>query len=119
MPVLLVRSPIFFPPTHPFSPDRHQYPLEPMNVPLLTQYMTSAGFIKQRRQTALCKKHQARVARTIKQARTLGLFSYKHGSFTVKNPLDTSSIDDRMERFDDEPDGKRDTFTDIDERQAL
>lgn len=91
-----------------------------MNVPLLTRFMTSAGFIKQRRQTALCKKHQSRVGRTIKQARTLGLFSYKHGAFTVKNPLDTTS---QEERFDEEPaavavkdkDAKRTAFTELDQ----
>eukprot|EP01124_Arcella_intermedia_P017238 TRINITY_DN24019_c0_g1_i1.p1 TRINITY_DN24019_c0_g1~~TRINITY_DN24019_c0_g1_i1.p1 ORF type:complete len:319 (-),score=35.44 TRINITY_DN24019_c0_g1_i1:57-1013(-) len=69
------------------SPYRQQYPLEPMNVHLLKSFMTSAGFIKSRRQTGLCKKMQGRVAKTIKHARALGLFSYKGGSFTIRNPV--------------------------------
>jgi len=57
-----------------------------MNVPLLLKFMSSAGFIKNRHDNGLCKKMQARVARTIKHARALGLFSYKGGRFTVRNP---------------------------------
>jgi len=54
--------------------------------------MTTAGFIKARKHTGLCKKMQSRVARTIKHARALGLFSYKYGIFRIMNPLETSSI---------------------------
>jgi len=69
------------------SADREQFPLEPMNVHLLRGFMTSAGFIKSRRQTGLCKKMQGRVSKTIKHARALGLFSYKGGSFRIRNPV--------------------------------
>jgi len=34
---------------------------------------------------------QSRVARTIKHARALGLFSYKGGAFRIMNPMDTTT----------------------------
>jgi ribosomal protein S18 len=56
---------------------RDQFPLEPMNVNLLLRFMNPSGFIKPRNKTGLCRTMQQRVARTIKHARTLGLFSYR------------------------------------------
>eukprot|EP01129_Flabellula_baltica_P003012 TRINITY_DN12876_c0_g1_i1.p1 TRINITY_DN12876_c0_g1~~TRINITY_DN12876_c0_g1_i1.p1 ORF type:complete len:895 (+),score=274.86 TRINITY_DN12876_c0_g1_i1:372-2687(+) len=69
------------------SGENNSYPLEPMNVPLLLRYMNRFGFIKPKRMTGLCSKMQRRVARTINQARNLGLFSYKYGRFEVLYPL--------------------------------
>jgi len=68
------------------SPYSHLFPLEPMNIPLLTQFMTTSGTILPRRVNGVCKKIQSRVSRTIKHSRTLGLFSYKKGTFTIHNP---------------------------------
>jgi len=64
----------------------HEFPLEPMNIPLLTKFMTTAGEILPRHTNGLCKKMQSKVAHTIKHARSLGLFSRSHGIFQVKNP---------------------------------
>eukprot|EP01125_Pyxidicula_operculata_P002094 TRINITY_DN12045_c0_g1_i1.p1 TRINITY_DN12045_c0_g1~~TRINITY_DN12045_c0_g1_i1.p1 ORF type:complete len:390 (-),score=103.77 TRINITY_DN12045_c0_g1_i1:123-1292(-) len=74
------------------SKNKKMYPLEPMNVPLLTRFMTSAGYIKPRRQTGLCKKMQSRVSKTIKHSRMMGLFSYTKGTFTIHNPLNTGFV---------------------------
>lgn len=68
------------------SPERHQFPLEPMNVNLLLRFMNPSGYIKPRSKTGLCGTMQRRVARTIKHARNLGLFQYKKGQFTINDP---------------------------------
>lgn len=86
-----------------------------MNIPLLMKFMTPGGFIKKRKHTGLCKTMQSRVARTIKQARTLGLFSYKGilgwtlsypqgQTFTVKNPMITH-LEEEDEDGDRDADG--------------
>jgi len=81
------------------SPQSHLYPLEPMNIPLLTQFMSTSGSILPRRVNGLCKKMQSRITRTIKYSRTLGLFSYKHGTFTIRNP---SYVEDERRPNEDE-----------------
>ena len=45
------------------------------NLNLLTQFLNERGMILQRDETRLCMKHQRAVARTIKQARNIGLLS--------------------------------------------
>jgi len=83
----------------------HEFPLEPMNIPLLTKFMTTAGEILPRHTNGLCKKMQSKVAHTIKHARSLGLFSRSHGIFQVKNPArfelpemkDTRGFDEEMD----------------------
>jgi small subunit ribosomal protein S18 len=62
-------------------------PLDPLNVHLLLKFMNVEGRILPRRQTKLCAKFQRRVNRTIRRAKHLGLFSYKHGRFTVIDPF--------------------------------
>jgi ribosomal protein S18 len=68
------------------SPERAQFPLEPMNVNLLLRFMNPSGFIKPRKKTGLCRTMQSRVARTIKHARNIGVFSYRKGVFTIEDP---------------------------------
>lgn len=67
------------------SHHRHRFPLDPMNVPLLARHMTTNGTILPRSATGLCKRHQAKMARTIKQARHLNLFTYKKSLYRINN----------------------------------
>mmetsp|Transcript_12767 Transcript_12767/g.17615 ORF Transcript_12767/g.17615 Transcript_12767/m.17615 type:complete len:432 (-) Transcript_12767:338-1633(-) len=60
-----------------------------LNVPLLTRFMTKAGRIIPRKYTGLCGKHQRKVAKTIKMARNMGIFSYKKGDFQIHSPFAT------------------------------
>ncbi|EFA83446.1 hypothetical protein PPL_03594 [Heterostelium album PN500] len=60
--------------------------VEPMNVPLLSIYLNNDGDILPRYITGNCLKHQKKIARTIKQAKHLGLYSYKKGTFTIYDP---------------------------------
>eukprot|EP01089_Gocevia_fonbrunei_P020540 TRINITY_DN7687_c0_g1_i1.p1 TRINITY_DN7687_c0_g1~~TRINITY_DN7687_c0_g1_i1.p1 ORF type:complete len:165 (-),score=31.60 TRINITY_DN7687_c0_g1_i1:72-566(-) len=61
--------------------------LDPTNVHLLSLFMTPAGNILPRRIVGNCSKHQRRLARTIKRAKHLGLFSYKDRRFTIVSPF--------------------------------
>lgn len=67
------------------STHRHRFPLEPMNVPLLARHMTTSGTILPRAATGLCKRHQAKMSRTIKQARHMNLFTYKKSLYRINN----------------------------------
>lgn len=67
------------------STHRHRFPLEPMNVPLLARHMTTNGTILPRSATGLCKRHQAKMSRTIKQARHMNLFTYKKSLYRINN----------------------------------
>jgi len=49
--------------------------LVPTNVELLTKFMNERGMILARKVTGICSKHQRRVARVIKHARTFGVIS--------------------------------------------
>lgn len=69
------------------SPERAQFPLEPMNVNLLLRFMNPSGFIKPRKKTGLCRTMQSRVARTIKHARNIGVFSYKSKFFIITEAI--------------------------------
>lgn len=69
------------------SDRRHSYPLEPMNIPLLTRFLNTSGKIMGRHLTGLCKKHQSKVTKTIKWARSLNLVSYKRSVFAINNPF--------------------------------
>ncbi|XP_049850420.1 uncharacterized protein LOC126322597 [Schistocerca gregaria] len=68
------------------GPNRHRFPLEVMNVPLLARYLNQAGKILGRKVTGLCKKHQKKITKTIKYARHLNLFTYKKSLFEINNP---------------------------------
>merc|ERR1711991_446001 len=73
-------------------------PLDPMNVHLLLKFMNLEGRILPRRQTRLCAKWQRKVASTIRRAKHLGLFSYKHVRFTVTDPFqETPSHEDVLD----------------------
>lgn len=67
------------------STHRHRFPLEPMNVPLLARHMTTNGTILPRSATGLCKRHQSKMSRTIKQARHMNLFTYKKSLYRINN----------------------------------
>jgi ribosomal protein S18 len=67
------------------SNHRHVYPLDPMNVPLLARHMTTSGQILPRQATGLCKRHQAKMSKTIKQARHLNLFTHKKSEYRINN----------------------------------
>lgn len=56
------------------------------NLNLLTQFLNERGMIIQRAESRLCMKHQRKLARTVKQARSIGLLSPQsnwrvHGDF--------------------------------------
>jgi ribosomal protein S18 len=71
------------------SEHRHRFPLDPMNVPLLARHMNSSGHILPRPATGLCKRHQAKMAKTIKQARHLNLFTHKKSIYRINNVFKT------------------------------
>jgi ribosomal protein S18 len=77
------------------SDKRHQYPLEPMNIPLLNRFMNTSGKIMGRHLTGLCRKHQSKVTKTIKWARSLNIVSYKRSVFSINNPF--KSVDTHYE----------------------
>jgi ribosomal protein S18 len=74
------------------SDSRHEFPLEPMNVPFLRRFMNTSGNILGRPQTGLCRKHQSKVQKTIKWAKHIGIFQYKDG-FQVFNPARTTAAE--------------------------
>lgn len=61
--------------------------LDPMNVSLLTAFMTAAGDIIPRKHNGNCRRHQRKLASTIKRAHNMGIFSYKYGGFTIYSPF--------------------------------
>lgn len=71
------------------SEHRHRFPLDPMNVPLLARHMNASGQILPRTATGLCKRHQAKLARTIKHARHLNLFTHKKSIYRINNVFKT------------------------------
>merc|ERR1711988_678933 len=80
---------------------------DPMNVPLLLEFVNINGDILSRRATRFCAKHQRKVARTIKRARNLGFFQRKHGLLVVWNP------------FEPYPCAPRSPITDYREKQLI
>ena len=50
-------------------------------------FLTAAGDIVPRAYTGTCATHQRRVAKTIKRATTMGLFSAKRGGFNSISPF--------------------------------
>jgi len=71
------------------SEHRHRFPLDPMNVPLLARHMNASGQILPRTATGLCRRHQAKLARTIKHARHLNLFTHKKSIYRINNVFKT------------------------------
>jgi hypothetical protein len=58
--------------------------------------MNFEGRILPRRQTKLCAKFQRKLSHTIRRAKHLGLFSYKHGRFEVTDPFEESLTYEQM-----------------------
>ncbi|KYQ92722.1 hypothetical protein DLAC_06725 [Tieghemostelium lacteum] len=59
--------------------------VEPINIPFLQLYMNQLGDILPRYYSGNCAKHQRKIAKTIRQAKALGLISYKKG-FSIHDP---------------------------------
>jgi len=61
---------------------------DPLNVGLLTRFLSAYGTIKSRKQTFLCAKHQRKLNKVIRRARHMGIFSNKNKTFTVHSPFE-------------------------------
>lgn len=83
------------------DPNQPRRVLDPMNIPLLLNFMTPSGYIQSRRRTGMCERMQKRVSRTIKHARNLGLFSYKNGGFYINFPYESKPHDSETKDEDD------------------
>ena len=59
-------------------------------------FLTGFGDIIPRTYNGNCATHQRRVAKTIKRARTMGLFSNKHSAFTAISPFHKPDRSDPM-----------------------
>eukprot|EP01116_Phalansterium_solitarium_P000346 TRINITY_DN10220_c0_g1_i1.p1 TRINITY_DN10220_c0_g1~~TRINITY_DN10220_c0_g1_i1.p1 ORF type:complete len:305 (-),score=41.12 TRINITY_DN10220_c0_g1_i1:216-1130(-) len=69
------------------NPQAYYSPMnDPMNVPLLTQYMTPAGNILPRRYTGTCAKHQRALAHAIKRAAHMGFFTHTASTYRINSP---------------------------------
>jgi len=72
----------------PVCKDRSMEELySPLNVSFMSTSLTTLGHIMPRRMTGMCGKHQRRMAKTIKRALHLGVFSYKDNDFNVNSPF--------------------------------
>lgn len=69
----------FLHPTPTPTPTTNQHPLHKQNVALLSRFLSPAGMIKPRRASGLCAKCQRKVAKTVKQARHLGVLPHTSG----------------------------------------
>jgi len=91
--------------------------LDPMNVSLLTMFLTPTGDIIGRRHNGNCRRHQRKLATTIKRAKHMGIFSYKYGGFTIYSPflepVETFAEDDG--EGDEEQYGESDEEDDFDD----
>jgi len=94
----------------PFRPN-HKHPncllcqdphwrVEPINIPFLKLYLNESGDIIPRYYSGNCSKHQKKIARTIKHAKSLGLISYKKGSFTVIDPNEYPALPSEMAAYE-------------------
>jgi ribosomal protein S18 len=94
-----------------------------MNVALLTMFMTPMGDIIGRRHNGNCRRHQRKLATTIKRAKHMGIFSYKYSSFTIYSPFhappevyaEDDGEDDEYETGDEGDVGEMDEYEDEDE----
>jgi len=62
--------------------------LDPLNIHVLSKYLTIHGLITPKRYNGNCAKHQRRLARTIKRAHYLGVITYKEGGFEIDDPFE-------------------------------
>jgi len=65
----------------------------PMNVPLLVQYIDGGGAILSKRHSGNCKRHQRKISKVIKKAVAMGFFSWKHSNFRINSPF---TLPDRL-----------------------
>jgi ribosomal protein S18 len=61
--------------------------LDPMNFALLTFFMTPGGDIIPRRHNGNCRRHQKKLAITVRRSKNLGILSYKRGGFMINSPF--------------------------------
>lgn len=82
--------------------------IHPLNICLISKFITPHGFLLQRRITRLCRKHQSKLAKAFKRAKHLGIASYKNQTFTLVSPFtrgdpfverDTISPNELLSRF--------------------
>ncbi|EGC31789.1 hypothetical protein DICPUDRAFT_82347 [Dictyostelium purpureum] len=73
--------------------------LDPLNVPFLTLYVTTEGDLLPRAFSGNCLKHQKKIAKTFKHAKSLGLFNYKNGEFAIEDPNVYSLSNAEMEEY--------------------
>ncbi|KAK5575800.1 hypothetical protein RB653_006934 [Dictyostelium firmibasis] len=74
--------------------------VDPINSPFLTLYLNDEGDILPRHYSGNCLKHQKKIARTIRQAKALGIFSYKKGTFTIHDPNVYSLTKSELEEYE-------------------
>jgi len=65
---------------------KEHYRFDAMNVPLYSRFLSLFGSILPRTITGNCAKHQRKVARAVKKARHMGLYSYRNG-FAINSPF--------------------------------
>ncbi|KAN0043039.1 hypothetical protein ACTA71_010674 [Dictyostelium dimigraforme] len=103
-------SPIYHPLTGKLFTPKKKHPkcllcqnpnwqVDPINAPFLSLYLNQAGDILPRHYSGNCLKHQKKIARTIRQAKALGIFSYKKGTFTIHDPNVYSLTKSELEEY--------------------
>ncbi|EAL72231.1 hypothetical protein DDB_G0269762 [Dictyostelium discoideum AX4] len=73
--------------------------VDPLNTPFLSIYLNKAGDMLPRHFSGNCLKHQKKIVKTIRQAKSLGIFSYKNGTFTIYNPNVYSLTNQELEEY--------------------
>jgi ribosomal protein S18 len=86
--------PLSYPPPllHTYPNTTHTSQPQTQNVALLSRFLSPAGMIKPRRASGLCAKCQRKVARTVKQARHLGVLPHVAGVDLYRR-LDPALVD--------------------------
>ena len=65
----------------PKLPIKPHHKIEYKNIKLLTAFMTNQGKILPRRATGITIQQQRKIAKSVKQARILGLFSFMTSNY--------------------------------------
>ncbi|KAM9960561.1 hypothetical protein ACTFIW_009704 [Dictyostelium discoideum] len=73
--------------------------VDPLNTPFLSIYLNQVGDMLPRHHSGNCLKHQKKIVKTIRQAKSLGIFSYKNGTFTIYNPNVYSLTDQELGEY--------------------
>ncbi|KAM9983830.1 hypothetical protein ACTFIY_000567 [Dictyostelium cf. discoideum] len=73
--------------------------VDPLNTPFLSIYLNKIGDMLPRHFSGNCLKHQKKIVKTIRQAKSLGIFSYKNGTFTIYDPNVYSLTNQELEEY--------------------